>query len=326
MIEPLVSVVTPVHNGANYLEECISSVLNQSYKRFEYIIVDNASSDSTSQLAQKAASSDNRICYIRYENLVNANDNHNRAFKSISSKSEFCKVVQADDWIYPQCIERMVRLAQDVKTIGIVGSYRLWGDKVDLVGFPYTESVLNGRRVLRQCLLGGPYVTGAPTALLYRSHLIREVDPFYAADFEHADTEAAYRVLNTHDFGYLHQVLTFARRQSGARMSWASRMSTYTPENIRFLLRYGPSTLTEPEYRRQLRIELRKYVWFQAKQVPKPSRFSDVEYFSVHRAEIEGILDEGDDDVEVRAAMRMVKMMLARRPSRRRNSATLPIR
>ena len=104
-----------------------------------------------------------------------------------------------------------------------------------------------GREILRQALLGQMYVTGAPTAVLYRSREIRERDPFYPTEFEHADTEAAYWLLSRHDFGFVHQVLSFARRQAGSRLGWASRMNTYIPENIRFLLRYGHLALTQDD-------------------------------------------------------------------------------
>jgi hypothetical protein len=172
--------------------------------------------------------------------------------------------------------------------------------------------VLSGREILRQCLLGGPYVTGAPTAVLYRSRFVRERDPFYEDGLEHGDTDAAYWLLSRGDFGFVHQVLTFARRQPGARMTWASRMNTYIPENIRFLLRYGRDALDPPRYRRQLRLELRRYVAFHTRQLPKPSRLADGRFFAVHRAEIEGILAEGGDDPDVRRAIRIVKLLLLR--------------
>ena len=51
--EPLVSVVTPVYNGEKYLEECIESVLNQTYKNWEYIILNNCSTDRTLEIAEQ---------------------------------------------------------------------------------------------------------------------------------------------------------------------------------------------------------------------------------------------------------------------------------
>ena len=59
--EPLVSVLTPVYNGEPYLQECIESVLNQSYRNFEYIIVNNCSTDRTLEIASEFAKKDRRI-------------------------------------------------------------------------------------------------------------------------------------------------------------------------------------------------------------------------------------------------------------------------
>src|SRR5262249_7149646 len=288
---PLVSVVTPVYNGAAYLRECIESVLAQTYGRWEYTIVDNCSTDETPEIAARFCALDSRVRHLRFDELAATTLNHNRAFEAISPESEFCKVVQADDWLYPECLERMVQVARLPATIGLVSAYRLWESEVDLDGLPYRKSVSSGLEILRQSLLGGPYVTGAPTAVLYRSSFIRERVPFYPDGFEHADTEAAYWLLSRSDFGFVHQVLTLARRQAGARMSWADEMNTYGPENVRFLLRYGRDALNENEYRLQLRIELKKYVGYHARQFLKPSRLTDGRFFAVHTAEIEAILD-----------------------------------
>ena len=53
--QPLVSVVTPVYNGQRFLHECIESVLSQTYRNWEYVIVDNVSDDDTVRIAEEFA-------------------------------------------------------------------------------------------------------------------------------------------------------------------------------------------------------------------------------------------------------------------------------
>src|SRR4030095_4995561 len=58
---PLVSVVTPVYNGERYLAECIESVLAQTYQNWEYIIVNNCSTDRTREIGESYGRKDERI-------------------------------------------------------------------------------------------------------------------------------------------------------------------------------------------------------------------------------------------------------------------------
>ena len=51
--QPLVSVITPVYNGEEYLADCVESVLAQSYEKWEYVIVNNCSTDRTLEIAQE---------------------------------------------------------------------------------------------------------------------------------------------------------------------------------------------------------------------------------------------------------------------------------
>ena len=91
----------------------------------------------------------------------------------MSPESRYCKVVQADDWIFPECLERMVAVAEAHPSVSIVSAYRLEETDVTLDGLPYPSTVVSGREICRRTLLGELYVFGTPTSLLIRS----DVDP-----------------------------------------------------------------------------------------------------------------------------------------------------
>jgi len=323
---PLVSVLTPVRNGAEFIEECVESVRRQTYTNWSYTIVDNCSDDGTPDIVDRLARSDSRIRVVRFEDAVGATENHNRALDQAEAESDFCKVVQADDWLYPECIELMTNCARASASIGVVGAYRLRDTAVDLAGLPYRTTVADGGVILRQSLLGGPYVTGSPTATLLRTELVRRRDPFYDPSFWHSDTEALYWSFTQADFGFVHQVLTYSRRQPGARSTRADRVNTYAPENLIFLLRYGPAALTPGEYRSRLRFELKRYVLWHARQSLKPSRLGESDFVEFHRDAAERVARESGGDATVRAAMTSVRLCLAprrTRSARRRGSPTL---
>src|SRR3954469_16946223 len=101
--QPLVSVVTPFFNTADYLGECIESVLRQTYSRFEYILVDNQSTDGSSEIAARFAKRDPRIRLIRNATFLDQVPNYNGAIRQISPDSKYLKVVLADDLIFPEC-------------------------------------------------------------------------------------------------------------------------------------------------------------------------------------------------------------------------------
>src|SRR5215467_8228074 len=151
MTKPLVSVVTPVYNGAKYLAECVESVLGQTYENFEYIILNNNSTDETLRIAEEYAAADQRVRVQSNDTLLPIIANHNRAFSLISPSSKYCKVVSADDWILPHCLEQMAALAEQHPTIGVIGSYQLsgggdtWYLRTD--GLPYHKSFMSGREI-----------------------------------------------------------------------------------------------------------------------------------------------------------------------------------
>src|ERR1700740_2369874 len=107
-LEPFVSVVTPVYNGEAFLAECIESVLAQDYANWEYIIVNNCSTDRSLEVAEHYAALDSRIRVVTNQEFVSCTENHNNAFRQISRQSVYCKVVSADDRLVPEAVVKMV--------------------------------------------------------------------------------------------------------------------------------------------------------------------------------------------------------------------------
>src|ERR1041385_2860178 len=110
--EPLVSVVTPVYNGEDYLGECIESVLAQTYRNWDLTIVNNASTDRTLEIALQYAAKHPQIRVHSNERFLRVIASHNAALRWVSAESRYCKILSADDWLYPECLERMVALAE----------------------------------------------------------------------------------------------------------------------------------------------------------------------------------------------------------------------
>lgn len=277
--KPFVSVVTPVYNGDRYLTECIESVLAQSYENWEYVIANNCSTDRTREIAESFAKRDSRIRLHNNQEFVSAFQNQNHALRQMSPESKYCKVVHADDWLFPECITRMVELAEAHPTVGIVGSYGLRDRRVAWGGLPYPSTVVPGREICRRTLLEGLYVFGYPTSLLIRCDLVRNQEAFYDESNTHADKQACFEVLRHSDFGFIHQVLTFNRTHNDSRTSRiADQLNTYILGNLMILKKYGPVYLTNEEYEQYLKNHIKHYYTFLARSLFQPRKKEFWEY------------------------------------------------
>ncbi len=262
MREPLVSVVTPVFNGEPYLEECVESVLGQTYENWEYVIFDNRSTDRTAEIAQAYASRDPRIRHVVGADFVPHIENWNRSMTEISSRADYVKVVHADDFLFPECIERMVALAERHPNVGLVGAYLLSGIEVKLDALPSSVEVITGAEACSYALGEGRYIFGTPTSTMIRADIVRKRgDSFYDPSYVHADTAVCYEVLRESDYGFVHQVLTYTRDHDASVTAWTTRVGSWLPDHIEMLVSFGPTYLRPNEYQRRFReLERRYYI------------------------------------------------------------------
>jgi glycosyltransferase involved in cell wall biosynthesis len=265
--QPLVSIVTPVYNEEKYLAECIESVLAQTYKHWTLTVIDNCSTDASVEIARRYAALDARIRVQASREFLPAVANHNRALRQISGDSKYCKVILGDDWIFPECIERMVSVAEQHPSVGIVSAYALEGKCVKWTGLPYTTPIVSGRDICRKHLLEGVYVFGTPTTVLYRSDLVRSRAAFYNEADIHADTEVCFELLKGSDFAFVHQVLTFTREREGSVSSRAADIHAYFGSMLYILTVHGRDYLTDAELKQCLSAHLAAYYKFLGKNM-----------------------------------------------------------
>ena len=291
--QPLVSVVTPFYNTEAFLQDCIESVLAQPYENYEYILVDNCSTDGSMEIVKHYAERDSRIHVLQNLTFLRQAENYNRALRAISNQSLYCKVVQADDRLYPNCLSEMVKVAEANPSVGIVGAYTLndFGthSEVYLTGLPYPGTVVRGRDLCRRFLLDGTFVTGSPTATLFRSEIVRSRNPFYNESSVVWDVEVCFDVLQSWDWGFVHQVLTYTRRHNDSLMSVIRHFHLMTLIEVIAIRKYGPIFLDKEEYTRRRRQFERKYHRALGESVlrRRPKAFWDF-----HRHALSGIGEE----------------------------------
>lgn len=228
-MEPLVAIGVPVYNGEEFLSECLESILNQTYSNWECVIVNNQSTDSTPSIGERFEKSDKRFRMVTTPEFVDAVSNFNNAFK-YSSKGKYFKVVCADDWLFPEYLEKMVAVLENNPSAGLCSSYRIDNLTVNCAGLDFYKGPLfDGRQMLQQQLKNKVSdIMGSETTILIRTESLERIERYpliYDPQIYHSDTALAYELLSISDLGFVFQVLSYTRRNE----------STFTSQySIRF--------------------------------------------------------------------------------------------
>jgi len=256
---PLVSVVTPFYNTADYLRECVESVLAQTYSNFEYLLVDNQSTDGSAEIAAEFAARDSRIRVIRNVEFVGQVPNYNGALRHVSPTARYVKMVQADDCIFPECLERMVAVGEAHPSAAIISSYYLSGTAVCGGGVEWPLECVPGKTASRLHLLHGRFLFGTPTTLMYRADLVRSRQPFFSESSLHEDSELCHEVMAHSDLGFVHQVLSFNRVGNSGILTSVESFNWQLLDFYIILRKVGSLSLSQEELTRSTRGVRREY-------------------------------------------------------------------
>ena len=111
MENDLISIVVPVYNCEKYIEDCISSIKNQTYKNLEIIIVNDGSTDRSLELIKKIANADKRVFIYTTENK---GVSHARNIGIEKATGKWISFVDSDDWLEPNFCELLLEKAVEL--------------------------------------------------------------------------------------------------------------------------------------------------------------------------------------------------------------------
>ena len=137
----LISIVVPIYNVEDYLRQCLDSIQNQTYKKFECIMVNDGSMDSSQQIAEEYLT-DSRFKLINQSNK-GLSEARNTGISHIREESTFVAFVDSDDYIYPDFLETLIENIEDDVDI-IEGMLENFHDeiKVDRVCHNFDKKIL----------------------------------------------------------------------------------------------------------------------------------------------------------------------------------------
>ena len=137
----LISIVVPIYNVENYLRQCLDSIQNQTYKKFDCIMVNDGSTDSSQQIAEEYLT-DSRFKLINQSNK-GLSGARNTGINHIREESIFVAFVDSDDYIYPDFLETLIEHIEDDVDI-IEGMIENFHDeiKVDRVCHNFEKKIL----------------------------------------------------------------------------------------------------------------------------------------------------------------------------------------
>ncbi len=144
--EPLISVIVPVYNVEQYLNKCVDSIINQTYKNLEIILVDDGSPDNCGEICEKYAQKDDRIKVIHKEN---GGQGSARNMGLDISKGEYIAFVDSDDWIDSDMYECMMSdLLEHSADMSMCNFWIVNGEKISAEAEQEDIIIMNNKQLM----------------------------------------------------------------------------------------------------------------------------------------------------------------------------------
>lgn len=174
----LISVIMPTHNSEKFISNAITSILNQTYTNFEFIIINDSSSDDSLNIIKNYQKTDSRIVLIN--NKTNKGVARCLNDGIITAKGDLIARMDADDYSFPTRLEDQVSYFHNNPNVDICGTYAKFFGKTEMIQKP----LLSNKEIKTQLLFGCPMIH--PT-IMFKKKSIQKLNLQYNPEIKYAE-------------------------------------------------------------------------------------------------------------------------------------------
>lgn len=184
---PLVSIIIPAYNCELYIERCLESIISQTYKKIEIIVIDDGSQDNTSVICDTIAMREKRMSVVHQENS-GVSISRNKGLEL--ARGEYILFSDADDWYETDAVCNLVECIEENDSDMVLGNILHWdGTIIESMRPKLSAGVITLKEFMVSYILiyKTEHMIGAPFAKLYKKRIIDEYKVRYESEESYAE-------------------------------------------------------------------------------------------------------------------------------------------
>ncbi len=212
-MDPLVSIIIPAYNIEKYIGKCINSVLEQTYKNIEIIVVNDGSTDRTKAIIKEKAKADKRIRII---NQKNAGLSAARNIGIKNAKGDYIVFIDGDDFVENNFLEKLIEKTRTDKSDIVVCSFKTIQNNNETIEKGYNKTA-TGEEATIQLLLKQDNLDVVTWNKIYKKNLFLDNNIFFPNGEIHEDSLTTYKLYSkAKKVSYIKEPLYLYYKRSGS--------------------------------------------------------------------------------------------------------------
>jgi|694.fasta_scaffold148551_1 glycosyltransferase involved in cell wall biosynthesis len=227
MKTPKISVLMPAYNADQYIVEAIESILNQTFTDFEFIIIDDCSTDKTWEIIKEYAKKDKRIIAIKNEKNLKLSATLNKGIDIC--KADYIARMDADDWSYPDRFKKQYEVISKDPKIGILGgTMEVCDEKLEVKNIRKYHK--DDKEIRRHIFKYSPF---CHATTMYRKNIVQDIGKYNINLYDAEDYDLYFRIGQISEFKNIDDTLYRMRYNENSVSNTRARRQEFLTIYIR---------------------------------------------------------------------------------------------